>query len=460
MQHRVCGGAVPGGDLASLHEEVQQLKGVVNVLTSATHLMAIPTASDVPGRRTTGEAGVTELVQGVASSGNTSATASTAATTAAGGTLPALPTAATAAAAAAAAAIAGLGTRGAGEGAAPGKPGASHPLTGLSRQKQGDGKGGLSGAETGSRATAHSPTAPRSTPRPDGSSPDSLVHQESGMGGEGQVGGPLQELMSSMKAGQLGHKMNDSDIHDQLAQRLTTLERLVKKLTLQPQGSGHIAGAVAGKGPDERLLRRLGSDLAVVKKRLDEIAPLKASGALLMMRDGDHAMLAGKPLQGYRCMACDRPLAKLDPDMGGFVPGPQMPISVGLEPSKNNGVVLSSKEGPGQGRSGTNRRGPPAAQHSRTALHGQQPQTGEDPVTPQNWLKEAQGQPAQALPKEDVGPHLPPGGWRAGTSQGPRAQTSKGSTRPPGTRPVAENDEMVAWDTQATVPLPDIYAKP
>jgi hypothetical protein len=35
---------------------------------------------------------------------------------------------------------------------------------------------------------------------------------------------------------------------------------------------------------------------------------------------------------------------------------------------------------------------------------------GEDPVTPQNWFKEAQGQPAQALPKEDVGPHLPPGG--------------------------------------------------
>ncbi len=42
------------------------------------------------------------------------------------------------------------------------------------------------------------------------------MHQESGMGGEGQVVGPLQELMSSMKAGQLGHKMNDSDIHDQL----------------------------------------------------------------------------------------------------------------------------------------------------------------------------------------------------------------------------------------------------
>ena len=34
----------------------------------------------------------------------------------------------------------------------------------------------------------------------------------------------------------------------------------------------------------------------------------------------------------------------------------------------------------------------------------------EDPVGPQNWYKEAGGQPAQALPKEDVGPHLPPGG--------------------------------------------------
>lgn len=78
----------------------------------------------------TGEVGVTELVQGGASTGNTSATNAT------GGTLPALPTAATAAAAAAAAAIAGLGATAPVEGGAPGKPGASHPLTGLSRQKQ------------------------------------------------------------------------------------------------------------------------------------------------------------------------------------------------------------------------------------------------------------------------------------------------------------------------------------
>lgn len=29
---------------------------------------------------------------------------------------------------------------------------------------------------------------------------------------------------------------------------------------------------------------------------------------------------------------------------------------------------------------------------------------------PQNWFKEAHGQPAEALAREDVGPHLPPGG--------------------------------------------------
>ena len=78
------------------------------------------------------------------------------------------------------------------------------------------------------------------------------------------------------------------------------MEKLVKKLTQQPQGTVHAAGASGGKSPDERLLRRLGSDLAIVKKRLDEIAPPKDPGALMMMREGDHAMLAGKPLQGYR----------------------------------------------------------------------------------------------------------------------------------------------------------------
>ena len=74
-------------------------------------------------------------------------------------------------------------------------------------------------------------------------------------------------------------------------------------------------------------------------------------------------------------MACDRPLAKLDPDMGGFVPGPHMPISVITEPSKNNGVLASAKDGAG-GRAVGARKGPPLSQHSRAVVHAQSPRSG------------------------------------------------------------------------------------
>ena len=56
------------------------------------------------------------------------------------------------------------------------------------------------------------------------------------MSGEGQVGRPLQELMSSMKAGQLGHKMNDSDIHDQLVHLLWRTQIYDYKPTLTQLG--------------------------------------------------------------------------------------------------------------------------------------------------------------------------------------------------------------------------------
>lgn len=42
----MCGlAAAPGSELASVHGDIQQLKAAVDVLTNATHLMAIPTAS-------------------------------------------------------------------------------------------------------------------------------------------------------------------------------------------------------------------------------------------------------------------------------------------------------------------------------------------------------------------------------------------------------------------------------
>ena len=52
----------------------------------------------------------------------------------------------------------------------------------------------------------------------------------------------------------------------------------------------------------------------------------------------------------------------------------------------------------------------------------------DDTHGPQHWYPDAHGRPAESLPKEDVGPHLPPGGWRAGTSQGSRPRTGLASS--------------------------------
>ena len=49
INNMYMGDAVPNGDLEALREEVQQLKDVVEVLTNATHLMAIPTAAETTG---------------------------------------------------------------------------------------------------------------------------------------------------------------------------------------------------------------------------------------------------------------------------------------------------------------------------------------------------------------------------------------------------------------------------
>ena len=83
------------------------------------------------------------------------------------------------------------------------------------------GKDGLTSTEaTAAKGPAAPTPTPRADERADGSSPQVLPQQGSGVGLEGEAGGPLHELMSSMRAGQLGHKMNDSDIHDQLVSHL------------------------------------------------------------------------------------------------------------------------------------------------------------------------------------------------------------------------------------------------
>lgn len=53
-----------------------------------------------------------------------------------------------------------------------------------------------------------------------------------------------------------------------------------------------------------------------------------------------------------------------------------------------------------------------------TAAHAADPMLANSPdgskraVGPQNWYTSVHGLPAEQLPRAEVGPHLPPGGWR------------------------------------------------
>lgn len=71
-------------------------------------------------------------------------------------------------------------------------------------------------------------------------------------------------------------------------------------------------------------------------------------------------------------MACDRPLAKLDPDMGGFIPAAPMTVSVAMDVSKNNGIVLSKDAASKiQGK-----KGGMTPQQSRTSIFPGPPHSG------------------------------------------------------------------------------------
>lgn len=72
-------------------------------------------------------------------------------------------------------------------------------------------------------------------------------------------------------------------------------------------------------------------------------------------------------------MACDRPLAKLDPDMGGFIPAAPMTVSVAMDVSKNNGIVVT-KDGAAKAQG---KKGGVTAQQSKTSIFPGPPHTGQ-----------------------------------------------------------------------------------
>eukprot|EP00803_Ostreobium_quekettii_P001616 evm.model.scf_224.6 EVM.evm.TU.scf_224.6 scf_224:58567-59118(+) len=102
------------------------------------------------------------------------------------------------------------------------------------------------------------------------------------------------------------------------------------------------------------------------------------------MPTGDYAMLSAKPLMGYKCMACDRPLEKLD-----LKPGPHIP--------HNKLVPYNAKKG----ERGSAPNTPPGLDSQPVENRG-----------PQHWYEDVYGPPAADLPVQDVGPILPPGGWK------------------------------------------------
>eukprot|EP00798_Chlamydomonas_sp_ICE-L_P000441 gene441-1839_t len=53
--------------------------------------------------------------------------------------------------------------------------------------------------------------------------------------------------------------------------------------------------------------------------------------------EGEHAMISGKPLLGFKCMACDRPLDKLDGTSGPYIPNQMMPTKGGEVQAGNKG---------------------------------------------------------------------------------------------------------------------------
>lgn len=101
---------------------------------------------------------------------------------------------------------------------------------------------------------------------------------------------------------------------------------------------------------------------------------------------GDHAMLSAKPIMGYKCMACDRPLDKLDKSPGPYLPTHQLKTLGRVSPESRSDGENSRQPSPCTPE--MERRGP------------------------QHWYNDAFGPPAENLRKADVGPHLPPGGWK------------------------------------------------
>ncbi|GMH39092.1 hypothetical protein BSKO_06990 [Bryopsis sp. KO-2023] len=208
----------------------------------------------------------------------------------------------------------------------------------------------------------------------------------------GRDRGALRRLENLMERGDVHHKMDsfDPDALNKLAFKLASLENSMRQqFAVTPNG---VPKEV------EKQLRRLNANIRQMKSKMQD-APQSPKVPF-----GDYAMLSTKPMVGYKCMACDRPLEKLGQYAGPYIPNDKLP---------------------GLGRTS------PELRSEAGSPRQTSPSTPDGKRGPQHWYDELNGPAAQHLPKEDVGPHLPPGGWRgherlAGVLRG-RVTTSRES---------------------------------
>jgi hypothetical protein len=119
---------------------------------------------------------------------------------------------------------------------------------------------------------------------------------------------------------------------------------------MQASKAGNGSDTGGGKDVDKQI-RRLFQEIRSLKDKISGTAD--AAQPMSKFGDGDHAMLSAKPVFGYRCMACDRPLDKLDESPGPYRPQKAMPTrtteaSDRTSPKRDTGTAgaLRSREGP------------------------------------------------------------------------------------------------------------------
>jgi Skp family chaperone for outer membrane proteins len=209
-----------------------------------------------------------------------------------------------------------------------------------------------------------------------------LAHVPSLLSGDDNLSGKLGRDSALRNVAQL---VQDGDLEQKAGIRQGSAE--VEKRLKQVEDA---LSGINSEGKDPAQLTRDMKQLRNKLKRLEnsQLPSGEQRASSGQLHDGEQAILAGKPVMGYRCMGCDQPLdGRLSDDPGQWTAAPGLPYP--------------DKQQPGS----------PTPQ-----------QTGN--------LQNVRSRPGTMQSGAPSGPHLPPGGYRSSVlaqySQGTRPASSSG----------------------------------